>query len=99
MEKVKYYFRNKGIIHMKKFDLKKFIKPIMLILLVFCVISISSKVAYATGDTMPIPDINISFGDGDAKTPTEYVDNIKLLLVLTVLTILPSILIMTTRYL
>lgn len=98
MEKVKYYFKNKGIIHMKRDKLKKFIKPIALILLVFCVISISSKVAYATENTMPIPDINIFFGDGNTKTPTEYVDNIKLLLLLTVLTILPSILIMTTGF-
>ncbi|MEG1256027.1 flagellar type III secretion system pore protein FliP [Clostridium sp.] len=64
----------------------------------FCVFSVTSKVAYATNDTLPIPDINISFGEGTEKTPTEYVDNVKLLMVLTVLTVLPSILILTTGF-
>ncbi len=45
---------------------------------------------------LPLPKVNISV-DG-ANTPKEYVDNIKLLIILTVLTLLPSILIMTTSF-
>lgn len=95
---MKYYFKNKGIIHMKKIKLQGLIKPIIVLLMIFCVLSISSETAYATNDTLPIPDINISFGDGAEKTPTEYVENIKLMMVLTVLTVLPSILILTTGF-
>ncbi len=85
-------------IDFKQVNLKKLIKPIMLILIIYCVFSISNKVAYAVDDTIPIPDINISFGNEATKAPTEYVNNIKLLLALTVLTLLPSILIMTTGF-
>ena len=46
--------------------------------------------------TLPIPKINISVDN--ANTPTEYVDNIKLLMLLTVLTLMPSIIIMTTSF-
>ncbi|MCM0650439.1 flagellar type III secretion system pore protein FliP [Clostridium swellfunianum] len=46
--------------------------------------------------TLPLPKVNISV-DG-ANTPKEYVDNIKLLIILTVLTLLPSIIIMTTSF-
>jgi flagellar biosynthetic protein FliP len=45
---------------------------------------------------LPLPKVNISV-DG-ANTPKEYVDNIKLLIILTVLTLLPSIIIMTTSF-
>lgn len=47
-------------------------------------------------DPLPIPKINISVDN--ANTPKEYVDNIKLLLLLTVLTLLPSIIIMSTSF-
>jgi flagellar biosynthetic protein FliP len=46
--------------------------------------------------TLPIPKVNISV-DG-TSTPKEYVDNIKLLIILTILTLLPSIIIMTTSF-
>jgi len=61
---------------MRIIRLQDFIKPIILLLVMFCVFSVSGKVAYATNDTMPIPDINISIGDETEKTPIEYVDNI-----------------------
>lgn len=46
--------------------------------------------------SLPLPKVNISV-DG-ANSPKEYVDNIKLLIILTVLTLLPSIIIMTTSF-
>lgn len=49
-----------------------------------------------TPATMPIPKINISVDN--AKTPTDYVDNIKLLIMLTLLTFLPSIIVMMTSF-
>ncbi|MBX4269233.1 flagellar type III secretion system pore protein FliP [Clostridium estertheticum] len=52
------------------------------------------NIVHAT--TIPIPKINISVDN--ASTPKEYVDNIKLLLLLTVLTLLPSIIIMSTSF-
>ncbi|MGK0466281.1 flagellar type III secretion system pore protein FliP [Clostridium sp.] len=61
-------------------------------LLVIGIVSI--KVVSAT--TLPIPKINISVDN--ANTPAEYVDNIKLLMLLTVLTLLPSIIIMSTSF-
>ena len=51
----------------------------------------------ATGSsTFPIPKVQLNV-DG-ASNPTDYVDSIKLLLLLTVLTLLPSILMMVTSY-
>ncbi|MDV4149692.1 flagellar type III secretion system pore protein FliP [Clostridium sp. AL.422] len=44
-----------------------------------------------------IPDVNISVG-GESTSPQNYVDNIKLLIVLTILTLLPSIIIMMTSF-
>lgn len=57
---------------------------------------IGAKVAYASPETIPIPKVNITVDK--ANSPAEYVDNIKLLLLLTVLTLLPSIIIMTTSF-
>jgi len=57
---------------------------------------VTMKVANATPQTLPIPNINISVDK--ANTPTEYVDNIKLLILLTVLTLLPSFIIMSTSF-
>lgn len=56
--------------------------------------------AFAEPPTQPnfinIPEIDINVTSPD--TPQEYVDNIKLLIMLTVLTLLPSIIIMTTCF-
>ncbi len=85
-------------IDLKQVNIKKIIKPIILILFIYCVFSISNKVAYAVDDKIPIPDISISIGNQTEKAPSDYVNNIKMLLALTVLTLLPSILIMTTGF-
>lgn len=57
---------------------------------------VAIKVVNAAPQTLPIPKINISVDN--ANTPTDYVDNIKLLMLLTVLTLLPSFIIMTTSF-
>jgi len=70
-------------------------KNLFILALVIVIIGIATiKVVNAT--TLPIPKINISVDN--ANTPKEYVDNIKLLMLLTVLTLLPSIIIMTTSF-
>ncbi|MBU3190573.1 flagellar type III secretion system pore protein FliP [Clostridium bowmanii] len=65
-----------------------------LIMLVMGIVSI--KVVNAVPQTLPIPKINLSIDK--ATTPADYVDNIKLLVVLTILTLLPSFIIMTTSF-
>jgi len=57
---------------------------------------VTIKVVNAVPQTLPIPKINISVDK--ANTPTDYVDNIKLLVILTILTLLPSFIIMTTSF-
>lgn len=53
-------------------------------------------VAKASPTTIPVPNVNISV-DGN-KTPKDYVDNIKLLIMLTIITLLPSFVIMMTSF-
>ncbi|MCM8710981.1 flagellar type III secretion system pore protein FliP [Clostridium sp. SYSU_GA19001] len=51
---------------------------------------------HAEPASIPVPSVNISVNGTD--TPKEYVDNIKLLILLTILTLLPSIIIMMTSF-
>lgn len=51
---------------------------------------------HAAPASIPLPNVNISI-DG-ANTPTDYVNNIKLLIILTILTLLPSIIVMMTSF-
>jgi flagellar biosynthesis protein FliP len=77
---------------MKKIKLKPFIVlGVLLLIIIF-----KENIVYAANTTIPIPNVDISFDN--PSSPVEYVDNIKLLLILTVLTVLPSILIMTTGF-
>lgn len=72
-------------------------KNLFIFALVMVIMSIVTiKVANAAPQSLPIPKINISVDN--ANTPTEYVDNIKLLILLTILTLLPSFIIMTTSF-
>jgi flagellar biosynthetic protein FliP len=67
--------------------------------LIFFVLTFVVLIGYkvhAANTSLPLPKVNISV-DG-ANTPKEYVDNIKLLIILTILTLLPSIIIMTTSF-
>jgi flagellar biosynthetic protein FliP len=57
---------------------------------------VTIKVVNGAPQTLPIPKINISVDN--ANTPAEYVDNVKLLVLLTVLTLLPSFVIMSTSF-
>ncbi|MBZ9688068.1 flagellar type III secretion system pore protein FliP [Clostridium estertheticum] len=65
-----------------------------LIMVIMGIVTI--KVVNAVPQTLPIPKINLSIDK--ATTPTDYVDNIKLLVILTILTLLPSFIIMTTSF-
>jgi len=72
-------------------------KNLFIFALIMVIIGIVTiKVVNAVPQTLPIPKINISVDK--ANTPTEYVDNIKLLVMLTILTLLPSFIIMTTSF-
>lgn len=59
------------------------------------VLFFSTKVSAAPTD-IQIPSVNISVDGGD--TPKNYVDNINLFIFLTILTLLPSIIIMVTSF-
>ena len=72
-------------------------KYIGIMLMTFAIVTILfTTKAFAAPDSLGIPDINISVG-GEG-TPKDYVDNIKLLILLTILTLLPSIIIMMTCF-
>ncbi len=76
---------------------KKIIRFVLMIFLFLVVLgSFKAFAEPADGSTIPIPKINVDITTPD--TPQEYVDNIKLLILLTVLTLLPSIIIMTTSF-
>ena len=69
---------------------------IIIFLVAFAVIMFSSSKAYAEPNDLQIPQVNIEFGnDGE---PTDYVDNINLFILLTILTLLPSFIIMITSF-
>ncbi len=72
-------------------------KIMLMVLMALGIIFFYSMKAYAAPqNTIPIPKINISVDN--ANNPTEYVDNIKLLIMLTVLTLLPSFIVMMTSF-
>lgn len=60
------------------------------------VIFMGHSVQAATGTSIPIPKISLSVDN--SSSPTDYVNNIKILVMMTVLTLLPSIVIMTTSF-
>ncbi|WP_423231064.1 flagellar type III secretion system pore protein FliP [Clostridium magnum] len=59
------------------------------------IIFVTTKV-HAAPETLPIPKINISVDN--ANTPQQYVGNLKLLVMLTILTLLPSFIMMMTSF-
>lgn len=63
----------------------------------FCFIMFFGIKAYAAPGSTDIPQVNISFGDG-SDSPNDYVSNIKILIFFTVLSLLPSIVIMMTSF-
>lgn len=70
-------------------------KYLFIMLIAFALIFTFDKSVSA--EPINIPDVNISVG-GESTSPQNYVDNIKLLIVLTILTLLPSIIIMMTSF-
>lgn len=66
-----------------------------LALMFVSIIFVTTKV-YAAPETLPIPKINISVDN--ASTPQQYVGNLKLLVMLTILTLLPSFIMMMTSF-
>ena len=72
-------------------------KSIMVIsFLIFVFIILAGFEAHAAPTDFPIPNINVSVDN--ASTPQQYVGTIKLLIVLTVLTLLPSFIMMMTSF-
>jgi len=77
--------------------MKRKYKGIIIITLVMMTFILgAAKVYAAPPTTIPVPKVNISVDA--ANTPKDYVDNIKLLILLTILTLLPSIVIMMTSF-
>lgn len=81
---------------MKKLNIKNVEVLVGIVLITICFVLIFSSKIYAAPANVPIPRVNISLdGAGDSKN---YVDNIKLLIMLTILTLLPSFIIMMTSF-
>ena len=70
-------------------------KAIILVLIFITMVFAAAKV-HAAPEAFPIPKINISVDN--ANTPGQYVGNIKLLIMLTILTLLPSFVMMMTSF-
>ncbi|EDS77840.1 flagellar biosynthetic protein FliP [Clostridium botulinum C str. Eklund] len=68
----------------------------IVILVMFALVVLGTTKAYAAPNTIPIPKINVSVDQ--ANSPKDYVDNIKLLVMLTVISLLPSFLVMMTSF-
>lgn len=69
---------------------------ILTFIITFILISSTSLVAHAEPTNLTIPDINISV-DG-SESPKEYVENIKIFLLLTALSVLPSLILTMTSF-
>ena len=80
-----------GLKGMKKYSTKLYVSIFIVIILSFYIFSVS----YAEGE-IPIPKVDI--GIGTANNAEEASNSIKILLVLTVLALAPSILIMMTSF-
>lgn len=72
----------------------KSIKYIFLLSILFCFLSISANAA-TSGGSLGIPSINISMA---GKNPTDTVSAVRILIMLTVLSLAPAILIMMTSF-
>jgi flagellar biosynthetic protein FliP len=72
----------------------KIIINVLVFMFVYMIFAVTK--VHAAPATMPIPNINISVDN--ANTPQQYVGNIKLLIMLTILTLLPSFIMMMTSF-
>ena len=66
------------------------------VIILIVLIILSSTIVYAESFQLPIPKVGIEVGE--AETPEDYVDSIRILMLLTVLTLVPSILILMTSF-
>lgn len=71
---------------------KKYLLVVMI--MVTLILTFNKSVS---AEPINVPNINFSVG-GESTSPQNYVDNIKLLIVLTILSLLPSIVIMMTSF-
>lgn len=71
-------------------------KKIRMTLFLLVFIAIGFTTVYAQPTDVPVPRVNISV-DG-SQTPKEYVDNIKLLILLTLLSLLPALILTMTCF-
>lgn len=71
-------------------------KGTLVFIIMFTLVTIFSTKVFAVPDTAQLPNVNVDFG-GEG-TPTDYVNNLKLLIMLTILTLLPSFIIMMTCF-
>jgi len=76
--------------------MKKWTKTVLFAATLVIVLMVMSQKVLAAPENIPIPNINISV-DGN-NTAEDYVSNIKLLIMLTILTLLPSFIIMMTSF-
>lgn len=88
---------------MKKICSKKYLIPIFVLLILFFAVAYvyaaPANPGTASGtQKLPIPNISVNVDGSTATTPKTYVDNIKLLIMLTILTLLPSIIMMMTSF-
>lgn len=71
-------------------------RVILTFLVLFSILFLVNIKAFAEPNTIPIPKIDVSVDQ--AANPQDYVDNIKLLIMLTILSLLPSFIVMMTSF-
>ena len=71
-------------------------RKLAIIILAIVLIAFFGNVCFAEEVDLPIPRIGISVEEAD--TPNDYVDGIKILVLLTVLTLVPSFLVLMTSF-
>lgn len=71
-------------------------RVILTFLVLFSILFLANIKAFAEPNTIPIPKLDISVDQ--ASNPKDYVDNIKLLIMLTIISLLPSFIVMMTSF-
>ena len=71
-------------------------RKMSIVILIIILIVSATTVVNAEGFSLPIPNIRIDVDQ--AQTPEDYVDSIKILVLLTILTLVPTILILMTSF-
>lgn len=74
--------------------MKKKYTSMLICLVVIGILIFSNKIVYA--EPIEVPNVNLTIGS--SETPSDYVGNIKLLIILTILSLLPAFIIMMTCF-